>query len=73
LSAGFSGPGKSALGANTDTVETWHYRKELLPAVPFQEIDFKFLTKQGYGTGVLQRETNTVTAIEAAKTAARAR
>ncbi len=73
LSAGFSGPGKTALGANADTVETWHYRKELLPALPFQEIDFKFLTKQGYGVSVLQRETNTVTAIEAAKTAVKAR
>ncbi len=31
-SAGFAGPGKSALGANTNTVETWHYRRELLPA-----------------------------------------
>ena len=41
--------------------------------LPFQEIDFKFLTKQGYGVSVLQRETNTVTAIEAAKTGVKAR
>jgi GWxTD domain-containing protein len=69
-SAQFAGPGKTALGANTNTVETWHYRRELLPpGVPFQEIDFKFLTKQGYGVGVLQRESNTVTALEAARPA----
>ncbi len=69
-SAGFAGPGKNALGANTNTVETWHYRRELLPAgVPFQELDFKFLTKQGYGVSVLQRESNTVTALEGAKPA----
>jgi len=68
VSAGFAGPGKTALGANTNTVETWHYRRELLPAgVPFQELDFKFLTKQGYGVSVLQRESNTVTALEGAK------
>jgi GWxTD domain-containing protein len=51
LSAGFAGPGKTAMGADTNTVETWHYRKELLPSgSPYQEIDFKFLTKQGYGS-----------------------
>ena len=67
-SAQFAGPGKTAMGANTNTVETWHYRRELLPSgVPFQEVDFKFLTKQGYGVGVLQRESNTVTALEAAR------
>jgi GWxTD domain-containing protein len=70
LSAGFSGPGKTALGANTNTVETWHYRRELLPAgAPFHELDFKFLTKQGYGVGVLQRESNIVTTLEAARPA----
>jgi GWxTD domain-containing protein len=70
LSAGFAGPGRNALGANTNLVETWHYRKELLPSgVPYQELDFKFLTKQGYGVSVLQRESNTVTALEAARPA----
>ena len=67
-SAQYAGPGKNALGANTNSVETWHYRKELLPAsVPYQEIDFQFLTKQGYGVSVLQRESNTVTVLEAAR------
>ena len=67
-SAQFAGPGKTAQGANTNTVETWHYGKEILPSgVPFQEIDFKFLTKQGYGASVLQRESNTVTALERAR------
>jgi GWxTD domain-containing protein len=70
LSAGFAGPGKTALSANTNTLETWHYRREILPSgVPFQEIDFKFLTKQGYGVSVLQRESNTVTALETARPA----
>ena len=69
-SAQFAGPGKTALGANTNTIETWHYRKELLPSgIPYQELDFKFLTKQGYGVSVLQRESNTVTALAAARPA----
>ena len=66
--AGFAGPGKTALDSSNNTVETWVYRKELLPAaVPYQQVDFKFLTKQGYGAGVLQRESETVTVLEAAK------
>ena len=69
-SAQFAGPGKTALGANANTVETWHYRKELLPpGVPYQELDFKFLTKQGYGESVLQRDSNIVTALATARPA----
>ena len=68
LSAGYAGPGKNVVGADMNSLETWHYRKEILPSnVPYQEIDFKFLTKQGYGTSVLQRESNTVTVLEAAR------
>jgi GWxTD domain-containing protein len=67
-SAQFSGPGKVGLDSSNNTVETWVYRKELLPAgVPYQQVDFKFLTKQGYGAGVLQRESETITVLEAAK------
>jgi hypothetical protein len=59
------------VGADMNSLETWHYRKEILPSnVPYQEIDFKFLTKQGYGVSVLQRESNTVTVLEAARPAA---
>jgi GWxTD domain-containing protein len=72
-SAQFAGPGKNVIGADMNSMETWHYRKEILPAnQPYQEIDFKFLTKQGYGAGVLQRESNTVTVLEAARPAATA-
>ncbi len=39
------------------TREIWYYRKGRLPdGVPFQEVDFPFITKEGYGAGVLQRE-----------------
>jgi GWxTD domain-containing protein len=66
--AGFAGPGKTALDSSNNTVETWVYRKERLPAnVLYQQVDFKFLTKQGYGANVLQRESDTITVLEAAK------
>jgi GWxTD domain-containing protein len=66
--AAFAGPGKTALDSSNNTVETWVYRKERLPAnVPYQQVDFKFLTKQGYGANVLQRESDTVTVLEAAR------
>ncbi len=68
VAAGYAGPGKTSLDSSNNTVETWVYRKELLPAgVPYQEVDFKFLTKQGYGANVLQRESDIVTVLEAAK------
>lgn len=43
---------------NRGTSESWVYRKDRLPkGDPFQEVRFSFLTKEGYGSGVLQKET----------------
>ena len=51
--------------------EIWHYRKELLPTgVPYQQVDFEFLTKKGYGLHVLQREVAATAAIDAARRSA---
>lgn len=73
LSGKYSGPGKTALDSSNNTLEVWHYRKELLPkSVPYQQVDFEFLTKTGYGVNTLQRESPVVTTLEAAKTAAQA-
>ena len=48
--------------------EVWHYRKELVPAVvPYQQVDFEFLTKKGYGQNVLQREPAATAAMDAAR------
>ena len=64
----FSGSEKTALESNKDRVEVWHYRKELLPKkVPYQQVDFQFLTKKGYGVNVLQRESDTVGTLRAAR------
>jgi GWxTD domain-containing protein len=37
--------------------ELWYYRKNRLPAgVTAKEVRFEFITKEGYGTGVMQKE-----------------
>ena len=49
------------------TREIWHYRRDRLPAaVRFNELDFEFTTKKGYGTAVLQRDPQTLLALEGA-------
>jgi hypothetical protein len=48
--------------------EIWHYRRERLPAgVPYQQVDFDFITRKGYGENVLQRDSNTLNTLEAAR------
>ncbi len=70
--AAHGGPSKMAAASGDDKMEVWHYRKELLPKkVPYQQVDFQFVTKKGYGANTLQRETDSVTTLEAAKSAAR--
>jgi GWxTD domain-containing protein len=55
----YRGPGKKGV---------WHYRRELLPkGVPYQQVDFEFVTKQGYGENTLQRDSQPVTTLDAAK------
>jgi len=42
-------------------------RTSLPKAVPFQQVDFQFVTKQGYGDDVLQRDSSVVNTLTAAK------
>jgi GWxTD domain-containing protein len=64
------GPAKLAATSGDGKMEVWHYRRELLPkTVPYQQVDFQFVTKKGYGDNVLQRETDSLNTLEAAKTA----
>ena len=45
--------------------ETWHYRKDRLPSiVAFQEIEFAFTTRKGYGERVLDRDERGLLALE---------
>ena len=67
-----SAPTKKAAASGDDKMEVWHYRRELLPkTVPYQQVDFQFLTKKGYGANVLQRESETVNTLDAAKAISR--
>ncbi|HSP15732.1 MAG TPA: GWxTD domain-containing protein [Thermoanaerobaculia bacterium] len=63
----------SAAGANDDSLEgpnqrgtreAWTYRRGRVPAgVPFPEVRFEFITKEGYGNGVLQKESDVLQTI----------
>jgi GWxTD domain-containing protein len=67
-SAKFGQPSAKAAESTMNHVETWHYRREVLPkGVPFQQVDFDFVTKKGYGDDVLQRDSNVVNTLNAAK------
>ncbi len=63
-----SGAGSTVGRSASNWIETWHYlRAELPKNVPYQELAPQFVTKEGYGKNVLQREPNVLTALERAK------
>jgi GWxTD domain-containing protein len=67
-SAKFGAPSAKAAETTANRVETWHYRREVLPkGVPFQQVDFDFVTKKGYGSDVLNRDANVVNTLGAAR------
>lgn len=54
--------------SNMNYQEVWHYRRELLPkAVSYLQVDAVFLTRKGYGKNVLQRDSDILTTLSAAK------
>ncbi len=64
----FSGPGTQAANSDYDYQEVWHYRKDLLPkGVSYIQVDAVFITKKSYGKNVLQRESDILTTLDAAK------
>jgi hypothetical protein len=63
----FNGPGVTQLDAANNYREVWHYRRELLPkGVSYLQVDFEFITKQGYGSNVLQRESRALSTLGSA-------
>jgi GWxTD domain-containing protein len=63
-----TGPGTSMNEAAKNWREVWHYRREDLPkGIPYHQVDFQFVTKDGYGQNVLQRETQVLDTLEKAK------
>lgn len=70
--ASMSGPANTLPESETSWREVWHYRRELLPStVSYQQVDFEFVTKRGYGRNVLQRDEQALTTLEAARSLSR--
>jgi GWxTD domain-containing protein len=68
-----SGPGTRMTDSAANWREIWHYRRELLPAgVPYQQVDFEFITRKGYGINVLQRDSSALATLDAARQKLRA-
>jgi len=64
----YSGPGKKGVDSSDSKLEVWHYRRELLPkGIPYQQVDFEFVTRQGYGSNTLQRDSQPVETLAAAR------
>jgi GWxTD domain-containing protein len=52
--------------------ESWYYRTGRIPAsVPFKEIRFDFITKEGYGSSVMQKDSEPMQTLGIAADAAR--
>jgi GWxTD domain-containing protein len=63
-----SAPNTRAPESAMNYQEVWHYRKELLPkGVSYLQVDATFITKKGYGVEVLQRDSDILTTLSAAK------
>lgn len=68
-----TGPNNRLPDSEGNYREIWHYRRELLPkGVSYFQVDFDFITRQGYGQNVLQRDSRVLSTLETAKTAVRA-
>jgi GWxTD domain-containing protein len=51
-------------GESDGEAESWYYRGDRIPkGIPYNEIVFQFFTRQGYGTGVLQKESRQLTTL----------
>jgi len=65
-------PGTKLPSHDANWIEIWHYRKDLLPAgVRYQQVDFMFITRKGYGKNVLQRDASVLNTMDALRDGAR--
>lgn len=63
-----TGPSNTLPDSSMRWREVWHYRRELLPrGLPYQQVDLEFITRKGYGFNVLQRNSDALATIEAAR------
>jgi len=53
-----------APGDMDGAAESWYYRSDrLAKGIPFNEIDFLFVTRKGYGENVLQKDPRQLTTL----------
>lgn len=64
-----TGPGTKLPSSEANWREMWHYRgREFLPpGVPYQQVDFEFITRKGYGKNVLQRDDTALNTLNSAR------
>jgi GWxTD domain-containing protein len=61
-------PGAKLPSSDANWLEVWHYRKEVLPlGVRYQQVDFEFITRRGYGKNVLQRNAPALNTLDVAR------
>ena len=61
-------PGNANVQATQDWREVWRYLRKILPGgLPYEWVDFDFITKKGYGEAVLQRDQPALDALDRAK------
>jgi GWxTD domain-containing protein len=66
----YSGIGTTMNAPSQNWKEVWrYYRKDLPGRLPYEYVDFQFITKPGYGENVLQRDQPPLDALERAKAA----
>lgn len=64
------GPANTSPNMSMNWRDVWHYRKELLPkTLGYQQVDFEFITRAGYGDNVLQRDAISLSALDGARKA----
>jgi GWxTD domain-containing protein len=64
-----AGPGNAQVQPSSNWREVWRYLRANLPSgLPYEWVDFDFISKQGYGEAVLQRDPATLDAMDRAKT-----
>jgi hypothetical protein len=48
-------------------VEIWYYRRDRVPkGLPFQELQFRFVSKKGYGDAVFQKDARELISLQKA-------
>ena len=63
-----AGPGNAQVQPSNNWREVWRYLRANLPGgLPYEWVDFDFISKQGYGEAVLQRDPATLDAMDRAK------